>query len=131
MLTDASAGTGSGLARATELIAVAVRNFEREVPALAKLKLVFRLELRGRGDVQVFRVRVPGPEVTKEEPEDARVELSLPRSDFNELAAGKLRHWREAYERGHLKVEGDPNIRKLVGQVIERQEARSRLKKAR
>jgi hypothetical protein len=119
------------MARATELINVAVRNIEREVPALAKLKLVLRLELRGRGDVQVFRVRLPGPEVTKEEPEDARVEISIPRSHFNELVdGGKLRHWREAYEHGHIKVEGDPNIRRLVGQVIERQEARSRLRKA-
>jgi hypothetical protein len=120
------------MARAAELINVAVRNIEREVPALAKLKLVLRLELRGRGDVQVFRVRLPGPEVTKEEPEDARVEVSIPRSHFNELVDdGKLRHWREAYEHGHIKVEGDPNIRKLVGQVIARQEARGRLKKAR
>jgi hypothetical protein len=120
------------MARAAELINIAVRNLEREIPALAKLKLVVRLELRGRGDVQVFRVRLPGPEVTKEEPEDARVEISIPRSHFNELVDdGKLRHWREAYEHGHIKVEGDPNIRRLVGQVIERQEARSRLKKAR
>jgi hypothetical protein len=119
------------MARAAELINIAVRSLEREVPALAKLKLIVRLELRGRGDVQVFRVRLPGPEVTKEEPEDARVEVSIPRSHFNELVDGKLRHWREAYDHGHIKVEGDPNIRRLVGQVIARQEARSRLKKAR
>jgi hypothetical protein len=120
------------MARATELIAVAVRNFEREVPALGKLKLVVRLELRGRGDVQVFRVRLPGPEVTKVEPEDARVEISIPRSHFNELATdAKLEHWIEAYEHGHIRVEGDPDIRKLVGTVIQRQVARGRLKKAR
>ena len=65
------------MARPAELIAVAVRNLEREVPALAPLKLVVRLELRGRGDVQVFRVRLPGPEVTKGEPEDARLEIAL------------------------------------------------------
>jgi hypothetical protein len=116
--------------RASELIAVAVRNFEREVPALAKLKLVMRVELRGRGDVQVYRVRVPGPEVSKGEPDDARLELSIPRSHFNELAEkGKLPHWREAYEHGQIKVAGDPDIRRLVGTVIQRQEARSRLKK--
>ena len=132
MLRFASARDRVVMARAAELINIAVRKLEREVPALAKLKLVLRLELRGRGDVQVFRVRLPGPEVTKEEPEDARVEISIPRSHFNELVDdGKLRHWREAYEHGHIKVEGDPNIRRLVGQVIERQEARSRLKKAR
>lgn len=120
------------MARAQELISTAYRNITVEVPALARLKLTLRLELRGRGDVQVFRVRVPGPEVTKEEPDDARIEVSMARSHFNELATdGKVRHWREAYERGHIKVEGDPEIRKLVGTVIERQEARTRLKKAR
>jgi hypothetical protein len=120
------------MARAQELIATAYRNITAEVPALARLKLTLRLELRGRGDVQVFRVRIPGPAITKEEPEDARVEVALARSHFNELAAdGKIRHWRQAYEHGQIKVEGDPEIRKLVGTVIERQEARTRLKKAR
>ena len=117
--------------RASELIATAVRNFEREVPALAKLKLVLRLELRGRGDVQVYRVRVPGPEVSKGEPDDARVEVTVSRSRFNELATqGKLRQWHEAYDHGDIKVAGDPEIRRLIATVIERQEARSRLRKA-
>ena len=116
---------------ARELISVAYRNITAEIPALAKLKLIFRLELRGRGDVQVFRVRIPGPEISKIEPEDARLEVSVARSDFNELAAdGKLRDWHEAYDHGHVKVSGDPNVRRLIGQVIERHEARSRLKKA-
>jgi hypothetical protein len=116
---------------ARELISIAYRNITGEVPALAKLKLVFRLELRGRGDVQVFRVRVPGPDISKAEPDDARVEIGLSRADFNELVAnGKIKDWREAYERGHIKASGDPNVLKLVGQVIERQLARSQLKKA-
>jgi hypothetical protein len=120
------------VARAQELISTAYRNITAEVPSLAKLKLTLRLELRGRGDVQVFRVRVPGPEVTKEDPEDARVEVSVPRSHFNELALdGKVPQWREAYERGHIKVGGDPEIRRLIATVIERQEARARLKRAR
>lgn len=119
------------MATASQLINIAVRNFEREVPALGKLKLVIRLELRGRGDVQVYRVRVPGPDVRKGEPDDARVEVSIPRPEFNRLAEkGKLGDWREAYEHGHIKVEGDPDVRKLVGTVIERQEARSQLKRA-
>jgi hypothetical protein len=117
---------------ARELISVAYRNITTEVPALAKLKLIFRLELRGRGDVQVFRVRVPGPDISKTEPEDARIEVSIPRSHFNELVAdGKISHWREAYEHGDVKVSGDPNVLKLIGQVIERHEARSHLKRAR
>ncbi len=119
------------MARPAELIAVAVRNLEREVPALGPLKLVVRLELRGRGDVQVFRVRLPGPEVTKGEPQDARVEVVLARSHFNELAEkGKLRQWVDGYESGQIRVAGDPEIRKLIGTVIERHMARTRLKKA-
>jgi hypothetical protein len=117
---------------ARELISIAYRNFTAEVPALAKLKLTFRLELRGRGDVQVFQVRVPGPEITKGEPDHARIEVSIPRSNFNELATdGRLRDWRGAFEHGDVKVTGDPEIQRLVGTVIERQEARSHLKKAR
>ena len=119
------------MARPTELIAVAVRNLEREVPALARLKLVVRLELRGRGDVQVFRVRLPAPEVTRGEPEDARLEIALARSHFNELVEkNELWRWREAYDHGHIKVSGDPEVRKLIGTVMERQMARARLKKA-
>jgi hypothetical protein len=119
------------VARAQELISTAYRRLTVEVPALAKLKLVFRLELRGRGDIQVFGVRVPGPEITKGEPEGARVELAMARSHFNELASdGKLKHWRAAYQHGDIKVSGDPNVVKLVGQVIDRQMARDRLKKA-
>jgi hypothetical protein len=58
--------------------------------------------------------------------------VSIARSHFNELAAdGRVRHWREAFDHGHIKVEGDPNIQKLIGQVIEHAEARSRLRKAR
>jgi hypothetical protein len=75
---------------------------------------------------------VPGPKISKGFGDDERVHVSLPRSHFNELVAdGRLRHWHEAYDLGHLKVEGDPNIQKLVGQVIARTEARGNLRRAR
>ncbi len=115
-----------------DLIRDAVEGLQGQVPALAKLKLVFGLELRGRGDVQLYRVQLPGPEISKGFAEDERVHVSIPRSHFNQLAAeGKVRHWREAYDHGYVKVEGDPNIQKLVGQVIAHAEARGRLRKAR
>jgi hypothetical protein len=117
--------------RPQELIAVAVRNLEREIPALARLKIVVRLELRGRGDVQVFRVRLPAPEVSKGEPDDARLEVAMSRSVFNRLAEkGHVGDWREAYDHGDVKVAGDPEVRKLIGTVIERHLARGRLRKA-
>ena len=54
-----------------DLIEIAYKRLLEQLPALTTLKLVARLELRGRGDVQVFRVSAPGPEITKEEPDDA------------------------------------------------------------
>lgn len=114
-----------------DLIEQAVTGLQQEVPALARLKLVFGLELRGRGDVQQYRVEVPGPKITKDFADDERVHISIPRSQFNELAAdGSAKHWHEAYDLGHVKVEGDRNIQKLVGQVIAHVEARSKLRKA-
>lgn len=120
------------MAGTADLIRTAVERFTAELPALQKLKLLIRLELRGRGDVQVFGVQVPGPTITKGEPDHARIEVSVARSHFNELAAdGKVKHWREAYEHGDVKVGGDPQVQKLLAQVIERHEARARLKKVR
>ena len=118
------------MARAQDLIAQAYRRLILEVPALDKMKLVLRLELRGRGDVQVFRVRAPGPEITKEEPEDARLDVSIPRSHFNELVAnGTLRQWHEAYDHGDIKVSGDRQVQRLIGEVISRHEQRARTRK--
>jgi hypothetical protein len=117
--------------RAQDLIATAYRRFAAEVPSLGNLKLMIRLELRGRGDVQVFGVRIPGPIISKGEPDDARLQLALSRADFNELAErGKLNDWRDAYERGHIKVTGEREIQQLLGTVIERHMARARLKRA-
>jgi hypothetical protein len=118
--------------RAQDLIATAYRRLTLEVPAFDRLKLVIRLELRGRGDIQVFRVRTPGPEVTKEDPQDARLEVSIPRSHFNELATdGRLKDWREAYDHGHIKVGGDRQVQRLIAEVVNRHEQRARLRKVR
>ena len=108
-----------------------MRNFLAEVPALQPLRLVVGLELRGRGDVQVFRVRLPAPEVTKGEPDDARLEVAMSRAVFNRLAEkGRLPDWQEGYEHGDIRVTGDSEVRKLIGTVIERHLARARLRKA-
>ena len=102
------------------------------MPALEKLKLVMELELRGRGDIQLFRVEVPGPKVTRDIASDAKVRLSIPRSHFNELAReGTLRHWRDAFESGTVKATGPTEILKLIQSVVERQEERTRTRKLR
>jgi hypothetical protein len=109
------------------LIRQAVERLQDEVPALRQLKLVIRLELRARGtDVPIWRVEVPGPEISRDPAGDARIDVSVARSHFNELAAeGRLRHWAEAYERGFVRVSGDAAVTKLLGNVIQRQLART------
>jgi hypothetical protein len=114
------------------LIEQAVATFRKEVPALERLKLVVELELRGRGDIQLFRVELPGPKITKDIASDAKVRLSVPRSHFNELAAeGTIRNWREAFESGHVRATGPPEILRLIGNVVEKQEERTRTRKLR
>lgn len=113
------------------LIETGVTRFLEQVPALHNLKMVLGLELRGRGDVQLYRVELPGPKISKDGAADARVRLVVPRADFNGLAAeGTLRQWREAFETGHAKAEGSPEILKLIANVVGRQEERSRTRKA-
>jgi hypothetical protein len=109
------------------LIEQAVERFGDEVPALKQLKLVVRLELRSHGDVPIWRVEVPGPKISKDPAGDARVDVSVDRREFNQLAAeGRLRDWVDAFEHGHVKVTGDGAVVKLIGNVIERQLARAR-----
>lgn len=112
-------------------IETAVTRFQAEVPALRNLKLVFGLELKGRGDIQLYRVELPGPKISKDLARDERVLVQIDRAQFNQLAeGGTLRSYRKAWETGHIKANGDSNVLKLVGQVVEKQEQRARLKKA-
>jgi hypothetical protein len=114
------------------LIEEGIANFQKEVPALTKLKLVMELELRGRGDIQLFRVEVPGPKITRDIASDAKVRLSVPRSHFNELAReGSIRHWREAFESGTVRATGPTEILRLIASVVEKQEERTRSRKLR
>jgi hypothetical protein len=101
------------------------------VPALQPLKLVAGLELRGRGDIQQYRVELPGPKVTKGIAPDAKVTLEIPRSHFNELATkGHIKDWRQAFEHGDAKATGIEQVLRLIVQVVERQEERARTRRA-
>ena len=120
------------MAAADQLIRTAIARVHQEVPALEKLKLVFGLQLPARGDVQVYRIELPGPKITKGFADDERLRLSVPRAMFNILAAeGEMADWREAFQHGHLKIEGDRKVQQLIGQVIEKADARAHLRKAR
>ena len=114
------------------LIETAITRFLEEVPALAPLKLVAGLELRGRVDVQMYLVQMPGPKVTKDIASDAQVRLEIPRAAFNELATkGHIADWRAAFEHGEAKATGIEQFLRLIAQVVERQEERSRTRRAR
>ena len=114
------------------LIETAVNRFLEEVPALQKLKLVAGLELRGRGDTQMYRVEMPGPKVTKDIAADAKVDArAVQRAQFNELATkGHVADWREAFAHGEAKATGIDQVLKLIVNVVERQEERSRTRRA-
>ena len=118
------------MASTADLIKTAIERFQEEVPALAKLKLVFGLELKARHDIQLYRVEVPGPKITKDLAQDERILVEIDRPVFNDLAEkGTIKSYRKAWETGHIKATGDSNVKKLIGQVVEKQEQRARLRK--
>ena len=120
------------MASTSDLIRTAVERFQAEVPALQNLKLVFGLELKARHDIQLYRVELPGPKISKDLAQDERILVQIDRPQFNELAEkGTLRGYRKAYETGHIKATGDSNVKKLIGQVVAKQEERARLRKVR
>ncbi len=112
-----------------DLIERAVERMLTELPALRKLPLVFQLELRGRGDKQLYRVQLnpdAPPTIEKGLGEDAKVILGVTRPHFNQLAEkGTIAMWREAFRGGHAHVAGPPQIIKLIVNVVERHEARA------
>ena len=117
---------------AKALIEVAVQRFIEEVPALAPVKLVVGVELRGRGDVQQFRVEMPELKVTRGPAADARVRVDMRREFFNVMAReAKVADWIEAFSYGQAKASGPDQIVKLIVNVVERQLERERTPKAR
>jgi hypothetical protein len=117
---------------AKALIEVATRRFLSEVPALEPIKLVVGIELRGRGDVQPFRLEMPGVKVTKGPAADARVRVDMRREFFNVMAReGKVADWIEAFTYGQAKASGPEQFIRLIVNVVERQQERERTPKAR
>jgi hypothetical protein len=122
----------SGTRDTRGLIEQGIRNFLAEVPALAPLRLVVGLELRGRGDIQMYRIELPGPRISRDIASDAKVRLELPRQTFNELVPdGTIRQWRAAFAHGDAKVTGVEQIIRLIAQVVAKQDERSRLRRPR
>jgi len=101
------------------------------VPALQPLKLIAGLELRGGRDIQMYRIELPGPKVTKDIASDARVRIEIPRARFNDLATkGHIKDWREAFAHGDAKATGVEQVMRLIVQVVDKQEERAHLRRA-
>jgi hypothetical protein len=117
---------------AKALIELATRRFVQEVPALEPIKLVVGVELRGRGDVQQFRLEMPGVKVTKGPANDARMRVDMRREFFNVMAReATVPDWIEAFTYGQAKASGPEQFLKLISNVVERQLERQQMRKAR
>ena len=106
-----------------------VERFLEEVPALQKLKLVFGLELKGRGDIQLSGRGARSEDHQGPRSGRAGPGRDRPRAVQRAVESGTVKSYRKAWDTGHIKVVGDANVKKLIAQVIERQEQRARLKK--
>jgi hypothetical protein len=117
---------------ARTLIEKTVARFLDEVPALKPMKLVVGIELRGRGDVQHFRLKLPELEVRKDVAADAQIRVEMPRAFFNEMAKdARLADWREAFMYGQAKATGPTQYLQLIERVVEKQDERNRARRAR
>jgi len=113
------------------LIELAVRRFIQEVPALEPLKLVVGVELRGRGDVQHFRLQMPEVTVTKGPAADARLRVDMRREFFNVMAReAKVPDWVEAFTYGQAKASGPEQFMRLISNVVDRQQERLKARRA-
>ena len=119
---------------AKTLIDTAVQRFLDEVPALKPIKLVVGVDLHGRGgDVQQFRIDMPSGEVKKDIASDARIRVEMRRDFFNLMVEheAKVADWREAFYEGRAKATGVEQYMRLIQQVVEKQQERDRLRRAR
>ncbi len=113
------------MASDSELIIVAATRLQQQAPALANLRLVFGLELTAGGltgpaEADRYRVELPGPKVAPGPGEDERLKLSIPGAMFRLLAEeGDLADFKEAFFYGHLQVEGDRRVLRLLGRAID------------
>jgi hypothetical protein len=114
------------------MIEQAVTTVLEEVPALKPLTLVVGVDLHGRGDVQQFRLEMPDVTVTKDIAADARVRVEMRRDFFNLMVehGAKTADWEQAFHEGRAKATGVDQYMKLIARVVEKQQERTRLRRA-
>jgi hypothetical protein len=119
---------------AIELLDRAVGGFLEEVPALKDLRLVVGVDLNGRGgDVQQFRIDMPDLDIRKDMGTDAKIRIEMRRDFFNLMVehGAKVADWEQAFYEGRAKATGVDQYLKLIQRVVERQQERARLRRAR
>ena len=119
---------------AIELLDRAARGFLDEVPALKDLKLVIGVDLNGRGgDTQQFRIDMPELDIRKDMGTDAKIRIEMRRDFFNLMVehGAKVADWEQAFHEGCAKATGIDQYLKLIQRVVERQQERARLRRAR
>ena len=118
------------MADAKPMIQAVVRALLEEVPQLEPLKLVVGVDLLGRSDLQQFRLVMPDLEVSKDPGLEAKVRVEMRRDFFNLMVehGAKLADWHQALDEGRVKVTGVMQYLRLIGQVVEKQEERVRLR---
>src|SRR5207244_13491117 len=96
------------------------------------VQLSVGVEPRGSGDVQHFRLEMPGVKVAKGPATDARVRVDMRREFFNVMAhEAKVPDWIEAFTYGQAKASGPEQFLRLISNVVDRQQERQRMRKAR
>ncbi len=92
-----------------------------------------RVELRGRGDVQQFRLEMPGVKVTRAPAADARVRVDMRRELLQRDGAAKAKvpDWVEAFTYGQAKASGPTQFLQLIDNVVDKEHERQRTRRAR
>ncbi len=108
------------------MIEGAAGRFIAQVPALKKLAVTVRIHFRERGGTAAWRLQLPAVEATRDPAADAKLEIEMDRRAFNQLAdKAKLGDWVAAYQKGIVRITGDPTALKLLQRVMELRLARS------
>jgi hypothetical protein len=108
-------------------VEAALKQLLEHVPALKPLKLIAAAEVQGGRDVQLIRVVMPGPKVTKAISPDARVTVTIRRDLLNEMIEiNDLQAWIRAWDHGKFRVSGVQEYLKLIGQVVEKTAAKQK-----
>lgn len=108
-------------------VEVALKQLLEHVPDLKPLKIVAAAEVQGGKDIQLIRVEMPGPKVTKAMAPGARITVSIRRDLLNEMNdLNDLQAWVRAWDHGKFRASGVEQYLKLIGQVVSRRAAKQR-----